>query len=126
MRACPYGDGGQYHFEIKCIDGTANPYLALSAILSAGMIGVKNSYPLRMKPCQGTPPPYAGLRIDEPGKMSDEARRDVGITQTLPRSVQEALVTLERDPRLVKELGEEFVRKYISVKEVSTSLRMGL
>lgn len=54
VRACPYGDGKEYNFEIKCIDGTANPYLALAAILAAGMIGVKNPYTPAMKPCQGT------------------------------------------------------------------------
>jgi glutamine synthetase len=60
VRACPYGDGREYNFEIKCIDGTANPYLAVAAILAAGMIGVKDSYPLAMKPCQGTPPRCGG------------------------------------------------------------------
>ncbi len=31
--------GREYHFELKCVDGTANPYLALSAILTAGFHG---------------------------------------------------------------------------------------
>lgn len=54
VRACPSGDPKVYNFEIKSIDGTSNPYLALSAILAAGMIGVKSSTPLKIKACQGT------------------------------------------------------------------------
>jgi glutamine synthetase len=58
---------------------------------------------------------------DDVGKMSDDARYKAGITKTLPRSVQEALVNLDTDSKLVKELGQDFVKNYISVKEVSTS-----
>lgn len=57
--------------------------------------------------------------VDEPGKMTEEARRKAGITKTLPRSVQEALENLDKDSKLVKELGEDFVQKYISVKQVT-------
>lgn len=53
VRACFSGSPRNYNFEIKCVDGTSNPYLALSAILAAGMLGVKNSSPLTMKACQG-------------------------------------------------------------------------
>jgi glutamine synthetase len=35
------------------MDGTANPYLALSGILAAGLLGVKHSLPLKVKPCHG-------------------------------------------------------------------------
>jgi glutamine synthetase len=66
-------------------------------------------------------PLVMGLMGDEPGKMSEEARRKAGITKTLPRSVHEALVKLDIDSKLVKELGKDFVQKYISVKEVSMS-----
>lgn len=52
VRACPSGDPTTYNFEIKCLDGTANPYLALSAILAAGMLGIQSSAPLTVKPCQ--------------------------------------------------------------------------
>jgi glutamine synthetase len=54
VRACFSGNPRKHNFEIKCLDGTANPYLALSAILAAGLLGVKSSSPLKMKACQGT------------------------------------------------------------------------
>jgi hypothetical protein len=53
VRACFSGTPRNYNFEIKAIDGTANPYLALSAILAAGMLGVKSSSPLIVKSCLG-------------------------------------------------------------------------
>ena len=53
IRACFSDTPRNYNFEIKAIDGTANPYLALAAILAAGMLGVKRSYPLTVKSCIG-------------------------------------------------------------------------
>lgn len=54
VRVCPYGTGKQYNFEVKCFDGTANPYLGLAAVLAAGMIGVNSSAKLDVKHCQGS------------------------------------------------------------------------
>jgi hypothetical protein len=53
VRACFTGTPRTYNFEIKCVDGTANPYLALCSILAAGLLGVKGSSLLNMKACQG-------------------------------------------------------------------------
>ena len=53
VRACFSDTPRNYNFEIKAIDGTANPYLALSAILAAGMLGVKSSSSLGVKSCLG-------------------------------------------------------------------------
>ena len=53
VRACFSGTPRNYNFEIKAIDGTANPYLALSAILAAGMLGIKASLSLKVKSCIG-------------------------------------------------------------------------
>lgn len=58
--------------------------------------------------------------------MSEEARRKAGIIKTLPRSVQEAWKMLRQDTLLVNELGEDFVKKYIAVKEVMSLLSQWL
>jgi glutamine synthetase len=34
------GAGGNYYFELRCLDGTANTYVALAAILESGMRGI--------------------------------------------------------------------------------------
>ena len=119
-RACPSGDPKVYNFEIKCIDGTSNPYLALSAILAAGMIGVKSSTPLKMKACQGTQLHFFSDK-DEPHKLSQSVRQSMGITKTLPRTVQDAWKYLRGDKEMVNELGEKFVESYLSVKQVDSS-----
>lgn len=53
VRACFGGEPRSYNFEIKSVDGTSNPYLALSGILAAGMMGIEKSTPLSMKRCSG-------------------------------------------------------------------------
>jgi glutamine synthetase len=120
VRACPSGDPKVYNFEIKCIDGTSNPYLALSAILVAGMIGVKSSTPLKMKACQGTNS-YFFADEDESNKLAQSVRQSMGITKTLPRTVQDAWKYLHEDKKMVKELGEKFVESYLSVKQVNSN-----
>lgn len=120
VRACHSGDPRAYNFEIKCIDGTSNPYLALSAILAAGMIGVKSSTPLKMEACQGTDL-YFFTDEDEPNKLAQSVRQSMGITRTLPRTVQDAWRYLHEDKELVQELGENFVKSYLSVKQVNSN-----
>lgn len=43
----------QFRFELKCVDGTANPYLALAAIITAGVSGIRNNLPLHIKGIEG-------------------------------------------------------------------------
>jgi glutamine synthetase len=42
------------HWEIKSLDGIANPYLAIAAILAGGYLGLKEGTPLTMQECIGT------------------------------------------------------------------------
>ena len=94
------------HFEIKCIDGLANPYLALAAIIAAGTGGVLENEPLRIKDCLG-----------EPGEMSPEQREELGIKDRLPKNVMEALHCLREDVKFGELLGQEVVKTYLTVKE---------
>lgn len=41
------------HWEIKSLDGLANMYLAMSAFLAAGYLGVSQNMPLTLKDCTG-------------------------------------------------------------------------
>jgi glutamine synthetase len=65
------------NFELKAVDGTANPYLALAAIVTAGLCGIRGGYTLPA-PVFGDP---AGVDGQEP----------------LPSSLEEALAALEAD-----------------------------
>jgi glutamine synthetase len=89
--------------EFRPPDATANPYLAMSAILMAGLDGVKN-------------------RID-PGKPVKESRGSTSIVdpgiECLPRFLHEALDALEKDHDYLMEGGvftEDLLETWISVK----------
>ena len=82
------------HFEIKCMDGLANPYLALSAIIGAGMQGVKDKQPLTMKDCH-----------PDPSSISAKEREEIGIKDRFPKGIEQALENLEADKQLWEILG---------------------
>jgi glutamine synthetase len=103
------------------MDGTANPYLALSGILAAGLLGVKHSLPLKVKPCHGIYL-FDVVNIDPASTLNDFKRRAAGITKTLPRSVPDALHYLQGDAKLIAELGEGFIKSYCNVKLVCSTL----
>ncbi|GJN72383.1 hypothetical protein PCL_04163 [Purpureocillium lilacinum] len=97
------------HWELKCVDGLANPYLAMSAILLAGLDGVRSQTPLRWSDC-----------TEEPHTLSDEEREQFGVTEKFPASLTEAFAALRKDTTLRGLLGEELVDRYLAVKEIET------
>ena len=103
------------HFEIKCIDGLANPYLALAAIIGAGTQGVKSAQPLQMKDLQG-----------DPSQKSEEHLRGLGIRDRFPDSIEAALQNLELSEELRRVLGEAAVTTYCKVKRAEKELLDGM
>jgi glutamine synthetase len=89
--------------EFKACDGTANPYLALGALLHAGLDGIRN----RLDP--GEP------MLDDPNELPTAELRARGVTP-LPSSLAEALTALERDELLMDALGPLRRRLYSAVK----------
>jgi glutamine synthetase len=102
------------NLEIKCIDGTASPYLALAGILAAGLDGIRERKPLTMKDCDGK---------TSAANMSEEERKEAGIDRRLPLDLADAISSLKDDEVLRKALGEEFVEAYVSMNKVSTFIR---
>ncbi|MCI2420216.1 glutamine synthetase family protein [Saccharopolyspora sp. K220] len=80
--------------EVKCFDATANPYLAVGAVLAAGLAGMREE--LRL------PPEITG----DPAALSDDERAAAGIHR-LPTNASEAAVALEGSEVLADALGEE-------------------
>ncbi|KAI5361636.1 Putative glutamine synthetase, catalytic domain, metal-dependent hydrolase [Septoria linicola] len=72
-------------WEVRCLDGLANMYLALAGVLAAGLMGVANRLPLEMQDCQVNPT-----------KLSQMEKEALGVTRRLPRSLEEALATFEQ------------------------------
>ena len=99
------------HFEMKCIDGLSNPYLALAAIIGVGLQGVLDNEPLNMKDCQ----------VD-PSTLSPEERKEIGITQRFPSNINEALSCLDEDRELWEIMGESAVEIYINVKRTENEM----
>lgn len=101
----------QSHYEFRCMDGLANPYLALSAVIGAGIQGVLDSEPLTMKDC-----------LEDPAKLSDDDRRSLGIVRQLPRSFNEAMSSLEEDAQLRSILGDPLCNTYTVVKREESNM----
>ncbi|MEV6965228.1 glutamine synthetase family protein [Hamadaea sp. NPDC051192] len=85
------------NIEVKCFDATANPYLALAALLSAGLSGVSAAAVL--------PDP---VEVDPASLASPPPR--------LPTSLDVAADALERDPFFAAELGVELVDTVLAVR----------
>lgn len=99
------------HFEIRCVDGLSNPYLVLAAIIGAGLQGIVDKEPLKMKDC----------RFD-PSTITAEAREELGITKSFPKSIGEALSSLEADEQLRHILGKSAVETYLTVKRAESEM----
>lgn len=94
------------HWELKCIDGLANPYLAMAAVLLAGTNGFKTKEILVWQDCE----------VD-PASLTENERKELNITEMLPENVSSALLALEQDEQMVELMGPELVEKYAAVKE---------
>ncbi|PVH72820.1 glutamine synthetase [Cadophora sp. DSE1049] len=95
------------HWEVRCIDGTANMYVVLAAILGAGSKGLEEKASLTWRDCQVSP-----------GSMSPEVRLEHGITSRLPESLKSGLALLGGQTSGLQDiLGKRMLEKWISVKE---------
>jgi glutamine synthetase len=90
------------NIEMKCVDSTCNPYIALAAVITCGLDGVKR----KLQP----PPP---VEYDPSRLSADEMA--AGMVFPLPTKLQEALVELEGDELLMGLLGD-FGQTFLAVK----------
>ncbi|HQQ55323.1 MAG TPA: hypothetical protein PKY42_02005, partial [Mesotoga sp.] len=91
------------HVELKSVDASSNPYLALGMMIFAGIDGLKKKV---------LPP--VNLQGD-PALMNGEELLQ-GMVEPLPSSPGIALDMLENDRYLLKVLGEDLSRAYLAVK----------
>ena len=90
------------NIEIKPVDVTANPYLALATVLAAGMDGMDRD----LDPGEPT--------TVDPATLSSEERAGRNI-RPLPASLDQALNALENDEVLIEALGAPLVRTHLAV-----------
>jgi glutamine synthetase len=94
---------GTLNLELKAADSSGNPYLALGALLAAGLDGIDRGLD-----------PGDPTEVD-PASLTEEERRERGITR-LPASLDEALAALETDNLLIEALGPLLARSYLAVR----------
>jgi glutamine synthetase len=95
-----------HHFEVRCIDGTANPHIALAALLGLGLQGVEKGLELTIE------------EIDGPAVLlSPGGRAKKGIVGRLQRTLSAARDVAREDTVVSDVLGQEFVQKYLGVNE---------
>jgi glutamine synthetase len=92
------------HFELKTVDASANPYLALGAVIAAGLDGVRHCLELEEP-----------LSVD-PGYMSESERATRGI-ERLPTNLGESIEQLSNDKVLLDALGPELAQAYLAVRK---------
>lgn len=91
------------NLEFKPVDGSANPYLAMAAVLAAGMDGVRR----QLDPGE----PVAA----DPHDLGPEERARRGIFR-LPRTLGEAVDNLERSTFFRQVFGDVLYEEYILLK----------
>lgn len=92
-------------FEVKLLDGLANPYLALCGMLAAGIDGFRRKLPLTGGDCRTAP-----------GLLPALIREAMGITTALPKSLTDSLDALETDSPVQELVGSEIVSGYLGLK----------
>lgn len=91
------------HIEDRTVDSSCNPYLAVTAILAAGLDGIDNKI---------DPGPVNKANMY---KMNGDELHSKGIG-VLPSNLLEAVGELENDRVIGEALGKEFVRYYAAMK----------
>jgi glutamine synthetase len=104
VRICsPIGSAGSVNLELKPVDSTGNPYLALGAFIHAGLDGIRRILD-----------PGEPLLVD-PATLDSAERERLNVAR-LPGSLTAALDALAADSYLMSALGPLRSTAYLAVK----------
>lgn len=101
----PASRGVSTRIEVRSVDPTANPYLAMAVILASGLEGIRKGL---------TPPAPVNRNIYA---MSPEERIENCI-DSLPAQLDDALRLLEKDEVVINALGPHIYENFKEAKEV--------
>lgn len=99
----PTSRGSSTRVELRCPDPCANPYLALAALLAAGLDGIKRGL---------TPPPSIDENIYE---LTCADRESLGL-ESMPGSLYDAVIALLGDDMVKDVLGKHITERYTEAK----------
>jgi glutamine synthetase len=130
LRRTAAADGSSARWEVRCLDGMGNMYLALYGILRAGLQGLTDGTEVRLRDCQGRYQSRPGTEgrltancfVANPSRLSDAERSDLSISNRLPTSIGESLEAIEGDIALRDALGGEIVRHYVTMKKAEQEM----
>jgi glutamine synthetase len=105
VRVCRNKQGTEAsRFEYKTNDATANPYIALGALIAAGLDGLRRNLELPEE-------------VDtDPGLIPEEQRKAKGI-DLLPQNLGEAIDALLADKVIMDAMGTELAQSYVAVRK---------
>ena len=101
----PASRGLSTRIEVRSVDPSANPYLAMAVLLTAGLDGIQNKL---------TPPVPVDRNIYA---MTKEERVENGIID-LPATLAQALEQLKQDEIITGALGTHLLEHFIKAKEM--------
>ncbi|WP_096189041.1 type I glutamate--ammonia ligase [Evansella halocellulosilytica] len=101
----PSSRGLSTRIEVRSPDPSANPYLAMAALLAAGLDGVRQEM---------TPPKETNRNI----YAMDEAERESEGIRALPATLKGAIDALKTNETITKSLGEHALEHFIEAKEI--------
>ena len=101
----PASRGMSTRVELRAVDPTANPYLALAVLLASGLDGVENkiSAPKAIE---------SNIYV-----MTEEERKANGITD-LPSTLHNAVKALREDEIVTNALGEHVLTNFVEAKKI--------
>ncbi len=104
---------GTTNIELKTVDNTCNPYLALGGIIAAGLDGIQRNLD-----------PGEPFELD-PANLSEPEREKRGAIK-LPGSLDDALLALAQDEIMIEALGEMLHSSYTAVRQSEVETYRGV
>ena len=105
MIRIPASRGMATRTEVRSVDPACNPYLAASALLAAGLDGIKGN-------CKEVKELHINLF-----QLNNDEREKKGVT-SLPENLKEAIVEFEKDNVIKDSIGEHITQKLIQAKKL--------
>ncbi|MFP4478298.1 MAG: type I glutamate--ammonia ligase [Candidatus Izemoplasmatales bacterium] len=103
MIRIPASRGRATRAEIRSVDTSANPYLAMSVILASGLEAIEKDYPL-VEPIN-----------ENLFELTPVQRMSMGV-ESLPDNLKEAIDNFKKDPLMEAVLGKHIFQKFIDYK----------
>ncbi|MUK90731.1 type I glutamate--ammonia ligase [Ornithinibacillus sp. L9] len=101
----PNSRGLSTRVEVRSVDPSANPYMALSVLLASGLDGVENKL-------------TAPSAVDRNIYVMNKAEREENGVKDLPATLMDALNELQKDEIIVGALGEHLFEHFMEAKEI--------